>query len=94
MRKIFVPQLDARVVRPILRQHRYRLPENCEPSRVIARWHYGTYYGYGTKESWIPLSSLGGMATKPFRGHTVRFPLRIDRKLQLLLKQAREGVSR
>ena len=65
------------------------------PANVIAeavsRWYFGIYYGYGNRESWIPLGSMGGMATRPFDSHTVRFPARIDRKLRALLDQKRSA---
>lgn len=85
MRKfIFIPQLDAAEVTPVLKKHRFKLPKNVEP-RGVARWYHGNYYGYGNKASWFPLSSTGGIATKAFHGLTVTFPAPIDNKLIALL---------
>ncbi len=88
-RRIFVPQLDhKKEVAPILKTHRYKLPDNVRSP--VSRWHRGVYYGYGNSHSWVPLNTMGGMATKAFHAVSVRFPERIDKKLRTLLKEKQE----
>jgi len=92
-----IPQLDARLVNPILKRFGFKLPENVQrrrtaPGRAIARWHLGYYYGYGEKDLWIPLNEYGGMATKAFHEHTVKFPKRIDTALRKLLDRETDSV--
>jgi hypothetical protein len=84
-RRIFVPQLEHSAVLPILNRHRWKLPSNVTPA--VARWHFGWYYGYGSKESWIPLNPMGGIATHAFQGLVVKFPAKIDAKLRALLEE-------
>jgi hypothetical protein len=92
MRPIFVPQLDAKDVNAVLRKYRYKLPTNCaRPVRLIKRWFLGKYYGYGARDLWIPLNFMGGIATKPWHGHTVKFPARIDKQLRAMLEQKRKA---
>ena len=88
MKRIFVPQLDAKDTAPVFAKYAYKLPSNVE-KRSVARWYLGVYYGYGNKECWIPLNSMGGIATKAFQGHTVRFPKRLDTALRKLLEKKR-----
>lgn len=78
-------QLEAKVVMPILKRFGWKLPRNIEWSRVD-RFHFGKYYGYGAKDLWIPITVHGGMASKPFHDHTVKFPKRIEAKLQAMLR--------
>ena len=84
-----IPELDATDVNLVFAKYRYRLPRNCEPRLYIARWHFGKYYGYGTRDTWIPLDSVGGMATKAWHDKTVSFPWRIEKSLRKLLKETR-----
>jgi hypothetical protein len=85
---IFIPQLEAKEVVPILKSHGYKLPGNVE-RRSVARWYHGIYYGYGNKNSWFPLNSMGGIATKAFYGLTVDFPDPINDELCALLLKKR-----
>ncbi len=57
----------------------------CQMSNI------GKYYGYGAKDLWVPIDSLGGMATKAFHSHTVRFPTRIDKALRTMLERKRRS---
>lgn len=84
-RKFKIPQLLHADVLPVLKRHGYKLPFNVHRKEVY-RWHLGYYYGYGAKDLWIPLNSTGGMATKAFYDHTVKFPKRIDTALRKLLE--------
>lgn len=95
MRRIFVPQLDHKDVAPILKRHKFKLPENVE-RRDLARWYYGIYYGYGNRRSWFPLNSMGGISTIAFMGLTVFFPKPVEEKLLLLLaeKKASEKAAK
>jgi hypothetical protein len=88
MLKILPHELDAEQVMPVLRKHRYKLPGNVNTEQV-RRWHKGFYYGYGCRGVWIPLNAMGGIATKGFWDHSVKFPLRIDRELRMLLLDRR-----
>jgi len=92
MRKVFVPQLEATEVSPILNRHRYKLPDNVE-KHSVARWYHGIYYGYGNRNSWFPLNSMGGIATKAFRGLTVTFPAPIEKKLIALLAAKKDAPT-
>ena len=83
-KKIFVPQLDALEVAPIFKAHRWRKPKNIT-GRTVYRWHYGIYYGYGNKNSWFPLNSMGGIASKAFHAMTVKFPEPVEAELFALL---------
>jgi hypothetical protein len=85
---IFVPQLDAKDVAGVLRKHSYNLPDNVN-QKILSRWHKGYYYDYGRPDMWIPLNSMGGMATKAFHSHGVKFPARIDKELRMLLVDRR-----
>lgn len=80
-------QLSTEQVTPILKRFRWKLPPNVN-RRELARWHYGPYYGYGGRGLWIPLNSLGGMATRAFDTKTVKFPKRITTALLKLLEAA------
>ncbi len=89
------PELNANEVNQVLRKHGYKLPPNCLPLRMISAWHFGKYYGYGTKDGWTPLNSSGGIATKAFHDHSVRFSAKINTALQNLLKERnRENIKR
>lgn len=87
MRRIFVPQLDHKEVAPILRANGFKWPPNVR--RPVARWHHGNYYGYGNKDSWFPLNSMGGIATKAFHDMTVEFPASIEEPLLAMLEALR-----
>lgn len=89
LRKMHVTQLPHADVAPILKRYGYKLPANVD-KRNVARWHLGYYYGYGAKDLWIPLNSMGGMANAAFHEHTVKFPKRIDTALRKLLEKAHE----
>lgn len=80
-------QVSASDVKPILKRFGWKMPPNVE-TRQVERWHYGSYYGYGERGLWIPLNSLGGMATKAFHSKTVKFPKRIQSALCKLLEKA------
>ena len=80
-------QLGNRDVAAVLARKGYRLPINVDQSSV-ARWHRGLYYGYGRADSWVPLNHCGGIATKPFHAHRVKFPREIDRALSSLLRRS------
>lgn len=77
-------QLDAKQVGPILKRLRWKIPPNVD-TRQLSRWHFGAYYGYGARGLWIPLNSMGGMATKAFDTKTVKFPRRIENELLKML---------
>lgn len=87
-----VYQLPNSEVRRVLSRFRFRLPRNV--NRPVSRWHLGVYYGYGNPESWIPLNSMGGMATKPWYSHTVRFPPAIDAILRAMIHNEREALKK
>lgn len=74
-------QVDHKAIAPILKRFGWKIPTNVN-RRELARWHYGPYYGYGERGLWIPLNSLGGMATRA----TVKFPKRINNALLKLLE--------
>lgn len=88
MKTIFIPELDAAEVAPIIRANGYKLPDNVDRP-ILARWYRGKYYGYGDSRSWIPLNSMGGIATKAFHDHKVRFPAKIDKALREMLRKKR-----
>ena len=90
MRKIFVPQLEASEVAPIFKRHQWKRSKNIE-GRTVARWHHGIYYGYGTKESWFPLNSMGGIAAKAFHGLTVTFPAPVENEMLALLAEKKSA---
>jgi hypothetical protein len=79
-------QVDHKLVKPLLKKYGWKIPTNVD-TRQVARWHFGSYYGYGGRGLWIPLNSLGGMATKAFDIKTVRFPQRINAALLKLLEK-------
>lgn len=92
--KIFVPQLEASEVAPIFKRHRWRKPQSIA-GRTVARWYYGSYYQHGNKESWFPLNSMGGIATKAFHSLTVTFPPAVESELLALLdEKKRQGRKR
>lgn len=76
-------QLDAKHVLPILKRFKWNLPKNVD-RRGLDRFHFGKYYGYGSKDLWIPITVHGGISTKAFHGHTVKFPIRIEKLLQAM----------
>ena len=78
-------QIDAKQVEPILKRFGWKVPPNVD-KRNVARWHFGSYYGYGERGLWIPLNSMGGMATRAFDTKTVKFPKRINNALLKLLE--------
>ena|ERR1035437_5356458 len=86
--------LEAKQVNAVLKKHKYRLPQNCEKRQFIANWWFGKYYGYGTKDTWIPLNKNGGMATKAFHDKTVKFPARINKKLLALLDEKDKQIKK
>jgi hypothetical protein len=77
-------QVDHKHVKPILKKFGWKMPSNVD-TRQVARWHFGSYYGYGQRGLWIPLNSMGGTATKAFDTKTVKFPTRIEKALLKLL---------
>lgn len=79
-------QVDHAQVKPILKRYGWKIPSNVD-TRQVARWHFGSYYGYGARGLWIPLNSIGGMATKAFDTKTVQFPKRINNALITLLEK-------
>ncbi len=84
MRKKRAVQLDFKQVRPVLKRLGWKLPANIN-WKYVDRIHYGKYYGYGAKELWVPITVHGGMASKPWHSHTVKFPKRIESILQKML---------
>ena len=80
-------QLDHKQVKPILKKYGWKMPGNVN-TRELARWHFGSYYGYGQRGLWIPLNSMGGMATKAFDTKTVKFPKRVENALLNLLESS------
>jgi len=80
-------QVPHSLVKPILKRYAWKIPPNVN-RREVDRWHYGYYYGYGERGLWIPLNSLGGMATRAFDSHTVKFPKRIENAIVKLLGQS------
>lgn len=78
-------QLDAKQVMPILKRFRWKLPANVDQP-IVDRFHFGQYYGYGEKDLWIPITVHGGIATKAFHSHTIKFPKRIEKHLQAMLE--------
>ncbi len=77
-------QLDAKHVMPVLKRFGWKRPTNID-WRIVDRFHFGKYYGYGAKDLWVPITVHGGMASKPFHSHTVKFPQRIEKILQKML---------
>ena len=61
-------------------------PHNVDVA-ILARWHHGKYGGYGVKEGFVPLNSMGGIATKAFHDHHVLCPYGVPlTKIQLIWK--------
>jgi hypothetical protein len=87
LKRLHTWQLDAKLVNPILKRSGWKIPPNVD-RRQLARWHYGPYYGYGERGLWIPLNSMGGMATRAFDTKTVKFPKRIQIALCKLLEKS------
>jgi hypothetical protein len=85
MKKKKAVQLDANKVMPLLKRFRWKLPNNVD-RRVLDRFHFGKYYGYGAKDLWIPITVHGGIATKAFHTKTVKFPKPIEKLLQAMLE--------
>lgn len=85
----FVPQIEAAEVTRVLRKHSYELPSNVNPKVTLSRWHKGRYCGYGDPDGWVPLNPGGGIATRAFDDHSVRFPAQIDKELRMLLVDTR-----
>jgi len=77
-------QVDHKAIAPILKRLGWNIPPNVDRQQ-LARWHYGPYYGYGERGLWIPLNSMGGMATRAFDTKTVKFPKRIENAIVKLL---------
>lgn len=77
-------QVSHEALKPILKRFGWKLPSNVD-RRQLARWHYGPYYGYGERGLWIPLNSMGGMATRAFDTKTVKFPKRVENAIVKLL---------
>lgn len=84
MADIGKPDIDAKLVDQVLRKFGFKLPENVNVP-IVRRWHLGEYYEHGEPGLWIPISGSGGIATKAFWSHTVKFPAKIDRALRKIL---------
>lgn len=83
---IRIPELPHKLVIKVFRKYGYKIPANVDKS-VLDKWYRGTYYGYGSKETWLPLNSMGGIAINAFHSMIVKFPKRVDIALNKLLEE-------
>ena len=87
LKRLHSGQVDHKPIAPILKRFDWKIPPNVD-RKQLARWHFGPYYGYGERGLWIPLNSMGGMATRAFDTKTVKFPKRIENAIVKLLGQS------